>query len=414
MNRRRMLWRASASTMGGLGVVGALVASGVGASAGTVQHGNAHHHAKSAVVFGMAIAETGPYSAYDSAVKVMAELAAQRINATGGVMGHPIKLVFADTQSSISEAKVAAQTVIGEGAKAIITQCEYTHAVPSALVAQQKHVPAFSCNSDPAFGPQSIGQYAFGFTFGANEEGAVTAEYPYYKLHLRRAYFLEDTSIPYSTQQCQYAKKVWSALPGTSVAGTSTFENSDTSIAAQITAIKAATPAPTVLMFCSYVPGSITALKQLRGAGVNLPISTGTGQDYYPLLTGKAIPGLSNMYVISVASVVGHNYKPGVNQIFNEFKAKSGAPASSALGLFGYCMVQGWASAATAAHSFSGPAVVAQLQSWRKHVTACGPMTFSKAVHVPEYLPATVMKMQGGHVVQVAPFVPKAGSVPAA
>jgi branched-chain amino acid transport system substrate-binding protein len=54
-----------------------------------------------------------------------------------------------------------------------------------------------------------------------------------------------------------------------------TFKNSDASLASQVTRLRTAMAAGKVdaIVFCSYLPGGSSAIRQIRAAGIDLPIS---------------------------------------------------------------------------------------------------------------------------------------------
>src|SRR4029077_1639690 len=64
------------------------------------------------IVIGAAIAKTGVYSPYDASIAA-AELLIDETNAKGGINGHRLKLVEADTRSDPQHAVVAAQEIVG-------------------------------------------------------------------------------------------------------------------------------------------------------------------------------------------------------------------------------------------------------------------------------------------------------------
>ena len=126
-----------------------------------------------------------------------------------------------------------------------------------------------------------------------NFEGAALAEFAYNKMHWRTAYVITDTTIQYTKGIAQYTSQVFKQLGG-KVVGQDTMSNADQSIAAQITRLKAVKPAPDFVVLSSFNPGLAAAVKQVRAAGVNLPLIGGAGWDGTYWL--KGIPKFSNAY----------------------------------------------------------------------------------------------------------------------
>jgi len=239
--RNRRLLVALAVSLVAAGIAGAQL----GQSAGTAKPKG------EPIVIGGAIALSGGFSAYDLQNRVGSEVAVDNLNRAGGALGRPLKYVTEDTKSDRSVGPTVALDLISKGAVALIVQCDFDFGSPAALVAQQKQVPAFSCASSPKFGVQDIGHYAFDVGIPTNEEGAAMAEWSYKNLHARKAYFLVDTSLAYSKDECTSFEQAWRGLPGTTVVGKDTFSNGDPSIASQITRLRSAKTKPDLIGLCT-------------------------------------------------------------------------------------------------------------------------------------------------------------------
>jgi branched-chain amino acid transport system substrate-binding protein len=62
------------------------------------------------------------------------------------------------------------------------------------------------------------------------------------------------------------------------------------------------------IVFCSYLPGGSSAIRQIRAAGIDLPIlASSTFDGTYWL---GAVPDLTNFYVPVQASVYGDDPRP--------------------------------------------------------------------------------------------------------
>ncbi|MES1193059.1 MAG: ABC transporter substrate-binding protein, partial [Solirubrobacterales bacterium] len=76
------------------------------------------------IVVGLAIAESGPIAPYDIEAGQAVQLAAEQINADGGIKGRKLKLIKRDTASDKAQAANVATELIGEGAVAIVASCD--------------------------------------------------------------------------------------------------------------------------------------------------------------------------------------------------------------------------------------------------------------------------------------------------
>ena len=84
-------------------------------------------------------------------------------------------------------------------------------------------------------------------------------------------------------------------LADAKLVGEDTFKNDDASIAAQITRIKSLPEEPDAIMLCTMMPGAVSAVKQIRAAGIKAPILNGSGMSGSYWLS--AVPDLSNFFV---------------------------------------------------------------------------------------------------------------------
>ena len=73
-----------------------------GAMALAIFLGSGPARAADPIIIGAAIALSGPIAPYDEGPYKAMEVAVEEINAKGGVLGRPLKIVYADTKSDIS------------------------------------------------------------------------------------------------------------------------------------------------------------------------------------------------------------------------------------------------------------------------------------------------------------------------
>ena len=193
------------------------------------------------------------------------------------------------------------------------------------------------CASDAKMGVQGIGPYAFTMNIYGQGEGAIGAAYAWQR-GWRKGYALLDASIEYDKSVCHGFLEYWKKLGG-EIVGVDTFMQDDASIASQITRYKnmaAERGEPEVLMLCSYNPGAVSAIRQLRGAGIDVPILGGDSMDGDYWVAG--IPGLSDHYTVTFGSMYGEDPRPEVNAFFERYRKQYGVPDSS-FPLNGYSVI---------------------------------------------------------------------------
>src|SRR5215510_11492849 len=103
----------------------ALVLAGCGSSADSA--GPPSTGLPKEIVIGAALAKTGYMAPYDSTFAAVEQLIAET-NAKGGIDGHKIRVIHADTRSEPQQSVVATQKLIEEGADVIVLSGEALNA----------------------------------------------------------------------------------------------------------------------------------------------------------------------------------------------------------------------------------------------------------------------------------------------
>ncbi len=99
--------------------------------------------AADAVKVGLNYPKTGPYSAMGLDQWRAAELAAEEINAAGGILGKPVEIIWRDSQSKSKIAPENVNGLIDEGAQMIFGGSASSVAVAAGKVCQERGVPFF-------------------------------------------------------------------------------------------------------------------------------------------------------------------------------------------------------------------------------------------------------------------------------
>ena len=336
----------------------------------------------SKIVVGFATAESGFMEAYDKPATDAALIRIDEINAAGGLLGKKIEVVKADTKSDRAEGAKAGLSVLDQGADLVVVSCDYDFGSPAALAAEAAGKGSFFlCAESVKAGIQGVGPHSFSASVLAAVQGATMAEWAYNKKEAKTFYRLLDTWTEYNKGICDGFDWMMPKLEtkGAKLVGQDTFKNDDPSIAAQISRIKALPKEPDAIMLCTMMPGSVSAVKQIRAAGINSMILNGSGVDGSYWLS--AVPDLSNFYVPVQGSIYGDDPNPEVNKFNAAYKAKTGADPSSMYVYPGYVMIDVWAKAVERAKSIDADAVVAELEKMKNEPTLFGPRTFTSELH---------------------------------
>lgn len=354
----------------------------------------AHADGKEPIVIGLVMPYSGWFAAIDEGTIKGAELAVDDINAAGGVMGRPLKIVSYDMKSDPPLGADGAIDVISKGAKMIMVPTDFDFGGPGAFVAQSKGIPVFSGAADAKFGVSGIGNMAYSLSVASQVQGALMAEWAYAQ-GWKTAYLLLDNTINYTKSLCANFADRWKTLAGADgLLGQDTFLNNDPSIATQTTRILDLPKKPDVVFLCSYPPGGASALRQLRAAGVSQPVLAGEAMDgnFWLAMT----PGLDKFYVANYASYVGDDPDSAVNAFFQRLQKKTGKAPDISYSVRGYSIVQAFARAVERAKSTDGAKVAAALDSFDKEPLLIGPTSFDKKLHIALTRPMTIMEVEHG------------------
>src|SRR5216683_1923432 len=332
------------------------------------------------IVVGFATAASGFMQAYDKPAQDAALIRIDEINKAGGLLGKKIKPVFADTKTDQAEGAKAGLAVLDQGADLVIVSCDYDFGAPAALQAQSAgKVSFFLCAESIKAGIPGVGPASFSASVLAAVQGATMAEWAYTKKNSRAYYRLLDNWTEYNKGICDGFDYMLPKLKEAKLVGSDTFKNDDTSIASQITRIKNLPKEPDAIMLCSMMPGVVSAIKQIRAAGIKSMILNGSGVDGSYWL--KAVPDLSNFFVPVQSSIYGDDPNPKGTEFNKRYTEVTGAPPSSQYVYPGYVLIEVWAKAVQAAGSTDTAAVTAQLEKMKDEPTLFGPRTFTSEIH---------------------------------
>lgn len=347
------------------------------------------------IIIGFATAASGFMQAYDKPAQDAAMIRIGEINAEGGLLGKQIEVVTADTKTDRAEGAKAGLEVIDKGADLVVVSCDYDFGSPAALAAEGAgKISFFLCAESIKAGIQGVGPHSFSASVLAAVQGATMAEWAYNKKNARSFYRLLDTWTEYNKGICDGFDWMMPRLKDAKLVGEDTFKNEDASIAAQITRIKSLPKEPDAIMLCSMMPGVVSAIKQIRAAGINSMIINGSGVDGSYWL--NAVPDLSNFYVPVQGSIYGDDPNPAVSEFNTKYKDATGGDPSSQYVFPGYVMIDVWAKAVERAGSTDADAVVAELEKMNEEPTLFGPRSFTSELHHQNSSRYLIVEVKGG------------------
>ncbi|MGY4771844.1 ABC transporter substrate-binding protein [Kribbella sp. CWNU-51] len=381
-------------------ILGLTVAAGCG---GPADSGRSSAKAKlpdGSIVIGMAVARSGFAAAYDLGPSRGAELAVADINAHGGVLGHHLELKYGDTKSDRALGTTVGLDLLSHGAQVMLVTCDFDLGSPAAIASTSKNVVAVSpCAGSSQFDVPTLGPLAYSMGTKSAAGAENVAQFAYDKGY-RKAFLWLDPSITHTKETCAAFESRFSAQPQAKVVGTETIQQNDASFAGQIARLRES--GADVLELCSYNPGAATALRQLRAAGVDIPVTSNIAMDGNYWL--QSVPNLKNFYYDAFGSLYGGDPRADVNDFFARYKAKFGEPAVTAYALTGYATIQVIAKAIETAQTTDGAALAKAIDGLASYETIAGPAGYSATQHIVTDRPAVIMGVDGGRVSPVAMY----------
>jgi branched-chain amino acid transport system substrate-binding protein len=326
------------------------------------------------ITFGAAMAKTGYMAPYDAPFAAVEQLF-KETNARGGIDGHKIRVIHADTRSEPQQSVLAAQKLIEEGADVLFLSGESLNAAAPAPLAEEHNILNMSNANEPGFGPPTTGRLSFSSYPSLLSESSAAASF-FHGKGIEHPFLFRDTAIIYGRAYCSGFEQTWEHLGGT-IAGSADFENTDESVAGQISELRGS-DADAVVM-CSYPPGGASAIKQIRAAGIDVPIIGPGGFDGVFWL--KGIPNTSEIFATSNGSA----YDPPNAEtaaLFRKLKeAGINTDVSSSL-LGAYAGGQLVLDAIKETQSVNGTTLADALEA-KPHQTVVGRLSYTPTDHHP-------------------------------
>ena len=384
-----------------MGLVAACSSSG---SSGAPASGAASGGATgSAIKIGGGFALTGAESALDLPAANGAKLAVSEINAAGGINGSPIDFIVHDSQYKMDvTAQTAKQFVEQDKVPLMVGYTDTDSVLASGPTFQSAKIPFITVGATSPKIPSQVGDMMFLACFGDNVQAAVGAEYAFDKFG-HNAGFLWDKGVEYTTLLGQYFKTRFTELGGT-IALEDSYDDAATDFSAQITKLKALSPAPD-FYYVAAMPNNIGPLvKQFRDAGLTAPIVGGDGYDT-PDLVKIAGPTTSKVFFTTHALMDAANGTDGIKKFMAAYKTMYGNDPENAFAALGYDTVFLLADAIKRAGGTDSAAVKSALETTKDFPGITGKITFSPDSHVPQK-GVTVIDIENGALSLAGEVVP--------
>jgi len=215
-------------------------------------------------------------------------LAAERINAAGGVLGRQINLIIADDEN------IPANTVANflrlttqDGVGIVMGSSTSGATLAIAPMAQQQGVVVIS-PSATAFGVTQVGDFVFRTCFIDSFQGIVGANFAFDDLGARRAAVLYDQGADYNRGLAHAFIAQFNARGG-EIVSHQVYMTGAVDFSAQVTSIAAANP--DVVFLPNFLNDVALQAMQIRAQGITAPLLGGDGWDGVVNIAGPEIAG---------------------------------------------------------------------------------------------------------------------------
>jgi branched-chain amino acid transport system substrate-binding protein len=353
---KRSVW-ITVAALATIAMAGALAACG-GSSSGTSASSGSGTSAAGkelTLTIGFSGALSGPYAAYDQPLLNGMEMAAKQIEAAGGYKGVHVKIVSKDNKDDQTLTATTTQELLDQGIKVFVLSTADVVTAQGLLVGQAGGISSVGANTAGQI-VKDVGPSTFMIVAPDNEGAAADAEYACGKGY-KNAYLLGSPEIPYTKLLPVYFSEAFAHDCGGQITGKDTYKIGQTDFGTQVTKIQNANPQPDVIFTSIFVPDSGVFLKQLRSAGVTIPVITVDGNDSSLFVDsgGTAVDGVVyNTHAFPVPGSLDEQFITDYTQIMGK------KPESNTIEAMGRDNVYVFAEAAARAGTTDPQAILEQ------------------------------------------------------
>lgn len=344
------------------------------------------------IVVGEYASLTGTKADFGKTTDHGVQLAADQINAEGGVLGRKVRVDVQDDAGDATQVgTIVTRFVTGDSVDVVIGEVASKLSMRAAPICERAGVPMITPSSTnpevtvPKGG--DVRKYVFRMCYTDPFQGGVLAKFATDTLHAKRAAILRDISNDYSVGLADFFAQKFKELGGTVVIDKSCNEGDD-NFRPQLTAIAAAKP--DVIIAPVYYREIALIARQAREAGIKAPFLGGDGWDSASTLknAGGALEGsyMSNHFAVEQGG-------PLIKKFVDDYTKKYGEKPN-ALAALGYDAMNLYADAVKRAGSTDKDKVTQAIADTKGFQGVTGETTMDKD-HNP-VKDAVILRANGG------------------
>lgn len=352
---------------------------------------------------------TGGESALDVPAANGAMLALKEINADGGVLGRPVKLVVRDSKYDMNlTAQIAQEFVDSDKVVSGIGFSDTNSVMAAGPIFQKAGLPFITVGATTPTIPDQIGDMIYLACFGDNVQAAAGAEFAA-KHFGKRAYLLVDKSDDYTVALAGYFLSSFKGLGGDVVLG-DTYTDDKTDISKQIADLKNLSNKPDFYYIAAMPFNAGMVIEQFRDAGLAGPIVGGDGYDTPEILNleGNAT---DNVFFSTHALMDPNSGDERVREFITAYYKEFGHNPENAFAALGYDTMRLMADAIGRAGSTDPNAIKKAIQDTKDFRGVTGNISYIDGSHVPQK-GVTIVAVRGGRFTLGAEIVPEKVPVP--
>lgn len=257
----------------------------------SLTHAQAKDDGSNEIPVGEYASLTGDKATFGIGSSNAAQLAADEVNAAGGILnGKKIRIILEDDQSKAGQpATIVRKLISNDQVVAIIGEIASSLSLEAAPICQGARVPMISpASTNPAVTEK--GDYIFRVCFIDPFQGIVMAKFALDYLKINRVSILTAINQDYSVGLAYYFREYFTKHGG-KIVNERSYSSGDKDFRAQLTSIRASAP-QAIFVPGYYTEGGLIA-RQAKSLGIQVPLLGGDGWDSPTLLkiAGAAMDG---------------------------------------------------------------------------------------------------------------------------
>jgi branched-chain amino acid transport system substrate-binding protein len=344
---------------------------------------------------------SGPYAAYDQPLLNGMEMAAKQIEAAGGYKGVHVKIVSKDNKDDQTLTATTTQELLDQGIQVFVLSTADVVTAQGLLVSQGGGISSVGANTAGQI-VKDVGDSTFMIVAPDNEGAAAGGQYAC-DAGYKNAYLLGSPEIPYTKLLPEYFADAFAHDCGGQITGRGTYKIGQTDFGTQVTKIQNANPQPDVIYTSIFVPDSGVFLKQLRSAGVTIPVVTVDGNDSSLFVDsgGSAVDGV--VYTTHAFPTPGSLDEQFIND-YTKLMGKK--PESNTIEAMGRDNIYVFAEAAGKAGTIDPDPILEQVLALKEFQLVTGKMSLDPSSRLP-IKEVTLVKMMGTEFTFLDAFTPE-------